>query len=173
MSKIGETIVNAAIYENNTEYRGVADIQLPDIAQLTAEVEGAGIAGKYTSPVIGHVDSMSMKMSFRVVTKETYMLTTPDAHTIEIRVAQQHRESKTGNIFREGIKYVLIVRPITLGLGKVAPATTADASGDYAVSYIAGYIDGKKTLEIDPVNYIFVVNGKDYLEDVRKALGKS
>jgi len=27
-------------------------------------------------------------------------------------------------------------------------------------------------LEIDPLNYIYFVNGKDYLADVRKALGK-
>lgn len=30
----------------------------------------------------------------------------------------------------------------------------------------------KKKLEIDPLNYIYYVNGKDYLADVRKALGK-
>lgn len=172
MSKIGETIVNAAVYENNTEYMGVADIQLPDISQLTAEVQGAGIAGKYTSPVIGQVESMTMTMTFNTVTSETYKLTTPDAHTIEIRVAQQHRDRGTGSISREGIKYVLIVRPISLKPGKVAPATTADASGEYAVSYFAGYVDGKKMLEVDPVNFIFIMNGKDYLEDIRKALGK-
>lgn len=39
-------------------------------------------------------------------------------------------------------------------------------------SYYATYIDGKKKLEIDPLNYIYYVNGKDYLADVRKALGK-
>ena len=62
--------------------------------------------------------------------------------------------------------------PINLKLGKLAPATTADASGEYAVSYLAGYVDGKKELEVDPTNYIFIMNGKDYLEDIRKALGK-
>lgn len=38
MGKIGEAIVNSAVYENNTEYRGMADIQLPDVAQMTAEI---------------------------------------------------------------------------------------------------------------------------------------
>ena len=172
MSKIGEAIVNAAVYENNTEYRGLADIQLPDVEQLVAEVEGAGIAGKYTSPIIGHINSMKATFTFRIVTDETYKLTTPDAHTIEIRVAQQKRDSSSGDIYREPVKYVLIMRPINLKLGKVAPATTADASGEYAVSYLASYIDGKKVLEVDPTNYIFIMYGKDYLEDIRKALGK-
>lgn len=170
--KIGETVVNSAIYEDNTEYRGIADIQLPDIAQITTEVEGAGIAGKYTSPVIGHIESMKITLTFRTVTSETYLLATPDAHTIEIRAAQQHRDSGTGHISREAVKYVLIVRPINLKNGKLSPATTADASGEYAVSYFAAYVDGKKMVEIDPTNYIFIMNGKDYLEDVRKALGK-
>lgn len=44
--------------------------------------------------------------------------------------------------------------------------------GDKRLKYEDTYIDGKKKLEIDPLNYIYYVNGKDYLADVRKALGK-
>ncbi len=40
------------------------------------------------------------------------------------------------------------------------------------MTYYATYIDGKKVLEIDILNFIYYVNGVDYLEDVRKALGK-
>ena len=32
-------------------------------------------------------------------------------------------------------------------------------------------IDGKEVLEIDKYNYICKINGKDYLKDVRTALG--
>lgn len=173
MGKISEAIANAAIYESEVEYRGIADIQLPTIEQLVAEIEGAGIAGKYTSPIIGHINSMKMTITFRLVTDETYKLATPDAHTIEIRSSQQHRDSGTGRIYREPVKYVVIIRPISLGLGKVAPATTADASGEYAVSYIAGYVNGEKVLEVDPTNYIFIMYGKDYLADIRQHLGKA
>ena len=48
----------------------------------------------------------------------------------------------------------------------------ADASGEHAVYYYAIYRDGKKETEIDPVNFICLVNGVDYLAEVRKALGK-
>ena len=34
------------------------------------------------------------------------------------------------------------------------------------------YLDGKKVVEVDPLNFIYMVNGKDYLADVRKALVK-
>ena len=59
-----------------------------------------------------------------------------------------------------------------LALGKVAAASTADVSGEYAVSYYAMYLDGSKVTEIDPLNFVCIINGKDYLKDVRKALGK-
>lgn len=70
------------------------------------------------------------------------------------------------------VKHILVVTPKKLNPGKVATAAAAEVSGEYAVSYYATYIDGKKKLEIDPLNYIYYVNGKDYLADVRKALGK-
>ena len=46
-----------------------------------------------------------------------------------------------------------------------------DISPD-AVRYWATYIDGKKVREIDPLNFICLIDGTDYLADVRKALGK-
>nr|DAO70317.1 MAG TPA: tail tube protein [Caudoviricetes sp.] len=70
------------------------------------------------------------------------------------------------------VKHILVVTPKKLNPGKVATAAAAEVSGEYAVSYYATYIDGKKKLEIDPLNDIYYVNGKDYLADVRKALGK-
>ena len=44
-------------------------------------------------------------------------------------------------------------------------AFAAETAGDWV-------IDGEKVLEIDILNFICFVNGVDYLEPVRKALGK-
>ena len=38
--------------------------------------------------------------------------------------------------------------------------------------YFAGYRDGNQLWEIDPWNYICKIGDKDYMADVRKALGK-
>ncbi len=40
------------------------------------------------------------------------------------------------------------------------------------MSYWKTYIDGKKVREIDPSNYVFEVDGVDYLAPARAALGK-
>jgi hypothetical protein len=41
-----------------------------------------------------------------------------------------------------------------------------------AVDYWATYIDGQKTLEIDPKHLICYMDGTDYLADYRTAIGK-
>lgn len=93
-------------------------------------------------------------------------------HNIDLRAAQQQKDTVKGTTEVVSVKHILVVTPKKLNPGKVATAAAAEVSGEYAVSYYATYIDGKKKLEIDPLNYIYYVNGKDYLADVRKALGK-
>lgn len=92
--------------------------------------------------------------------------------SINEEVLKIEPEEAKGTTEVVSVKHILVVTPKKLNPGKVATAAAAEVSGEYAVSYYATYIDGKKKLEIDPLNYIYYVNGKDYLADVRKALGK-
>ena len=62
--------------------------------------------------------------------------------------------------------------PKTTTMGSVAPFTAPDASGEYVVYYYAAYRDGKLLWEIDKRNMKCVILGTDYMEPVRKALGK-
>ena len=62
--------------------------------------------------------------------------------------------------------------PKSLSGGTVGPANPAEASGKYAVYRYEAYKDGKELWLLDPLNYICRVGGVDYLEPVRKALGK-
>ena len=96
----------------------------------------------------------------------------PRVHRIDLRVAQQRMNMRTSANEIAGVKHIMKVKPKKTALGKVAAASTADVSGEYAVSYYAMYMDGKKVTEIDPLNFICIINGKDSLKDVRKALGK-
>ena len=69
------------------------------------------------------------------------------------------------------VKHILKCTPITLKTGKLANFSTGDTNAEYAVHYFATFIDGAKTLEVDPANYIFFVDGVDYLAEMRKNLG--
>ena len=172
MPRVDELVNNFAIYEDAVEYLGMAEVELPEISALTEEITGAGIAGNVEAVVIGNFEAMTLTLNFRTVTDATIRLNEPRIHVIEIRAAQQSENTATKQIDIDSMKYVLRVRPKKLAPGKVAVASPADASGEYAVTYYAIYKNGKKEVEIDQLNYIYYVNGTDYLSNVRRALGK-
>ena len=45
--KIENGVTNFAVYEDATEYYGMAEVTLPEITQISEEVKGAGIAGTF------------------------------------------------------------------------------------------------------------------------------
>lgn len=167
-----QSVINFAVYEDSTEFVGLAKVTLPDLTALTQSISGAGIAGNVESVLLGHYEAMTLGLSFRNTTKQVIRLAEPRRHNIDLRVAQQDEDTVKGTVATRSVKHVMVVIPKSTKGGTVAPATPTDGSGEYAVRYWATYIDGKKVQEIDQMNFICYINGVDYLADVRKALGK-
>lgn len=172
MPKIDQLITNFAVYEDATEYLGLSEVTLPEVTNLAEEITGAGIAGNVEAIILGHIEAMTLTLNFRTVTPAAIKLTEPRVHKIDLRAAQQEHNTRTGVTSVNAAKHILKVTPKKYAPGKLAAASSAEASGEYAVSYYAIYLDGKKKVEIDQLNFIYYVNGKDYLAEVRKALGK-
>lgn len=172
MARVDEAVINFAVYEEATEYYGMAEVALPELSSITQEVQGAGINGTLESVILGHIEAMSMTMNFRTLTKNAIKLAEPRNHTLDLRAAQQEHDTVSGKTNVVKVKHVLVVRPKKLNPGKLAQASPGEVSGEYAVSYFATYIDGEKMVEIDILNFIYFINGTDYLAEVRKALGK-
>lgn len=170
MAQFSEVNIAFRVYENAVDYYGVADVDLPDITQLTEEMQGAGFAGKYDSTIMGHIEAMKMTINFRNITKMAFQLFTPVEHQLDLRASVQERDTVSG-VKHVAVKHVVKCTPITLKTGKLANFSTGDTNAEYAVHYMATYVDGEKKLEVDPANYIFYVDGKDYLADIRKDLG--
>jgi len=172
MSKIDTGVINFAVYEDATEYLGMAEVTLPNIEVMKETIKGAGISGEFDAPYLGHVAAMTITINFRTVNQNASKLLEPRNHKLEFRSSQQYRENTTGEISTSSEKIVVMAQPTKLGLGKRAPASPADVSGEYSITYLYHVLDGKKNIEIDILNFIYYVNGKDYLEKVRKDLGK-
>lgn len=172
MPKIDESVINFAVYEDSNEFLGMAEVTLPEISSITQEIKGAGISGTLEAAIIGHIEAMSLTLNFRTVQQSAISLMEPRNHTITLMAAQQESDTVKGTKVVRAVKHVMIINSKKFAPGKVAPASPAEASGEYGASYYATYIDGKKVLEIDILNFIYFVNGTDYLADVRKAIGK-
>jgi Phage tail tube protein FII len=172
MSRIDEAVINFAIYEDGVEYLGMADVTLPELTNLTQEIKGAGIGGNIETVIVGHLAAMSMTLNFRTVTEAAIRLAEPRIHKIDLRSAQQSQNTRTSALEINDMKYIVHLRPKKFTPGKLGPASPADASGEFAVSYYSLWKNGQKRIEVDPINFIYYMNDKDYLKDVRRALGK-
>ena len=171
MAKHDSLVIDYTVYEDGKEYLGTTEVTLPDVEFLSETLSGGGIAGEVEDIITGHISAMTTTMNWRVVTPNVVKLLEPKYHKIDLRAAQQSLDS-SGKTNVDAVKHILKIKPKKTSFGKLAAASTADVSGDYATSYFATYIAGKKVTEIDPLNFICLINGIDYLKDVRKALGK-
>ena len=171
-ARVNQSVINFHVYENATEYYGMAEVGLPEVSTIVNDVRGAGISGTFEGVVLGHIEAMTLTLNFRTPVRDSYKLLEPYDHHIDLRVALQDKDPVSGRQVVVQMKHVFVCQPKSFNPGQVSPANPADASGEYAVTYWATFIDGQKVLEIDIMNFIYFVNGTDYLAEVRRALGK-
>ena len=62
--KVDNGTTNFAVYEDATEFYGMAEATLPEISQITEEVKGAGIAGAFNGAFVGHIEAMTLTLPF-------------------------------------------------------------------------------------------------------------
>lgn len=172
MSKQPAAYINLELYKDSVNLLGIAKVKLPAITYPCVTISGAGMMGEMEVPLYGMVSAMSMDINFLTATDSAVELAAPSKHQLDMRVAEEYWSTEDAEVGLWADKYVVIVRPKTTDPGTVAPMAAADASGSYAVYYFAAYKDGKQLWEIDKRNMKCVINGVDYMEPVRKALGK-
>ena len=172
MAKQPETNIVFEIYEDGNSFLGLTQATLPNIAFIVQQINGAGVNGNVDIPIAGMMEAMELGLNFRSATDAATSLAAPKTHHIDLRVAAQYWDTVKSEYGVEADKYVMRVLPKSMNPGNIQPATPGDSAGTYSVLYYAGYRDGKKLWEIDPMNYICYVKGKDYFAPVRKALGK-
>jgi len=164
--------IDFAVYEDSDEFLGIANATMPDKNSKVVSMSGAGIGGDVEVPVPGHYDAMSLTLNFRTYTERAAKLREHRRHNIELRAAQQNEDPVTGVLNVSSVKHVLVVVPKSASGGTLAPAASAEVGIGFSVRYWATFINGIKVDEIDQLNRIDIINGIDYNEPVRKALGK-
>ena len=168
---IPDKTLNYRVFKDAKDLLGTADVELPEIEQLTDTLKGAGIAGEIDVPTVGHIAAMSMTINWRTVTGDLIALSAPKAHQLDLRATQQHFDTSTGLLKNVAVKHVVSVVPKKLSIGKLETAAATDSSNEFSVMYYKLLLDGEVKIEIDPLNYIYYIDGVDYLAEVRKDLG--
>ena len=107
--KVDNGTTNFAVYEDATEFYGMAEATLPEISQITEEVKGAGIAGAFNGAFVGHIEAMTLTLNFRSVTADAIKLAEPRNHQLDLRAAQQYWDNSAGKFIQQAVKHVLMV----------------------------------------------------------------
>ncbi len=171
MSLIPERLVNYMLYEEGGKLLGTGDIKLPAFESMTETIKGAGIAGEYESSTPGHFGSQQVEINFREPTEAIRRLYTPGKKQLVLKAVNQSYNSAAG---------VKEQRQLYVSLGcefKSGDPGTAGSNAETGttvtmeVSYLLIKDKEEDILEFDKFNYIYKVNGTDYLSDVRKILG--
>lgn len=172
VNTVPERLTAFRVYQDGTtDLKGVADIQLPSLESMTETVKGAGIAGEYESPTIGHFQSMKLTLNWRTISREMILSMSQKAQRFDCRGAIQEYDAANGAYAIRQARVVVQGPPTKLEPGKFETGSPSDGSTEIEAIYLKIDIDGKNIVEIDKLNYKCVIDGIDYLADVRKALG--
>lgn len=170
-AQIPEKLINFNVYLANNMMVGVADVDLPSIEMMTETIKGAGIAGEIESPVLGHTQKMTASINWRTITQQPTTLAKPVVHAIELRGAQQMFDQVNGVYNAVPVKIVLRGLAKKVELGKLQVGAVTDTKTEVEVVYMKLLVDDQEIVEIDKFNFIYKVEGEDYLQSVRQALG--
>ena len=117
---IPEKLINAKVYKDGEELIGVADVELPEIENLTETISGLGIAGEVESPVLGHFKGMTLKLKWRAETPAAARLFAPRAHQLDIRASIQEWDQDVGTYSTYPVKVVVKAIPRKDSLGSLS-----------------------------------------------------
>ena len=163
--------VNYRVYLDGNELIGTATVDLPEIAYMTDTISGAGIAGEIDSPVIGHLQSMTVTLNWRTIEEQALQLLNIDGANLTLRSSQQQYDSASGKYVTKPVKIILKTVPKTMSLGTMQAAGSTDSTTELEVLYLKIDVGGSTQLEVDKLNFICAINGNDILSQVRSDLG--
>ncbi len=168
-SYIPEKINEFNVYlDDNTMIGIMPSLTVPGLSMQPTEVQGVGISGVIDSPTIGQFDSMEQELDFNVLfSSATDMLSPLSEVNITIRAAQQVYD-KTGGYKFKGLRVVETGRVKKFDPGKIEKTSGMEAKVVLEVTYMLVEVDKKTLVEVDKLNQVYKVNGKDMLAEVRK-----
>lgn len=157
-------------YNAGNKLMGISgEISLAEFSAMTATVSGAGILGEYNTAVIGMFQSMQQEIPFRMVNEEYFELmdTTKQAEIVLRSSLQLVDRSSGGALSTQGMRIVFRGRPVAFKPGQLKQGDLMNASVTLELTYVLIEMGGEKKLELDKLNGIYIVNGKDLLADIR------
>ena len=157
-SIIPEVLNHFNIYNGANALVGVSgEVELPELEAITDTVEGTG-----------QFSSATIKIPFAVLYSDMFsIVNTTEPPLLTLRGSMQCTDPKTGATGYYPIRVVVRGKAKTTTLGKVAKGKKMESEVELEILYIKVEINNAVVLELDKLNFVFVLNGKDMLAQIR------
>jgi hypothetical protein len=169
MKNIPDKLTLFNVYKDGSKLIGVGEeVTLPDVEMGTETLSGPGILGEIDMPGKVNIGSMEQEISFRMLDEDIFsVMDLGEGVSLTLRAGMQ-RMSGTGGIEEVGIR--VVERGIFKGMttGSLKQGGPMSAGVKLELLYIRIEIDGEEKLEIDKLNCVYKVNGKDVLKKARE-----
>lgn len=144
------------------------EIELPELEAITDTLEGSGVLGEIEDPVTGQFSSAKIKIPFSVLYEDYFsILDTTNPPQLTLRASMQCMDPTTGATGYYPVKIVVRGKASTSTLGKVVKGKKMEPEVEMEILYIKIQINNKTVLELDKLNFKFVLNGVDMLAKIR------
>lgn len=144
------------------------EIELGELEALTDTLEGAGVLGEIEDAVTGQFASIKIKIPFSVLYEDMFsIIDTTNPPQLTLRASMQCMDPTTGATDYYPVKIVVRGKATNTNLGKATKGKKMEPEVELEVMYIKIQINNKTTLELDKLNFKFVLNGKDMLAKIR------
>ena len=158
--------------EGSTTLYSLCDIEMPSIEMETVDVKGAGVGGTYATPVPGNFDSFEIKMKHRLIHADQAKIFRHKSVSLACYGNQEIIDASTGNLVQQQVKILVTGVPKSYNLGTFEPSSALETEVTLEVWRLELILDGNSKLKIDKFNYVFIVDGVDEMQTIRRNLGR-
>lgn len=170
--ELSSKTIDYSIYVRDTgtavKIGDTTEITLPSIEKLTDTIKGSGIIGEIDMPTFGQIGSMETEISIRVSNDK--FATLSSASQLEYRWVTDAINLANGKVRPIPNKAFLTVINKKAEEGKLASGESQDGSVAFEVIGYKRICDGKEILNIDKLNGIYSINGKNLYDDISQYL---
>ena len=170
MNVIPEVLNNFNVYNDSAKKLiGISgELELPEMEAITDTLDGSGVLGEIEDPVTGQFSSMKMKIPFAVLYEDMFsIMNTTKPPQLTLRGSMQCMDPSTGETGYYPVKIVVRGKASTSNMGKVVKGKKMEPEVELEILYIKIQINNKTVLELDKLNFKFVLNGEDMLAKIR------
>ena len=164
-------VINAwNAYNQGNKLIGITGmVNLPNLETITESIRGAGVMGDYETSIPGFFASIEQEVPFRMLEEDVFsLMDQTQSVDLTFRLSAQYTDRQTTALAYKGMRIVEKGRFKSFSAGKLEAGKAMEGSLKLEVLYYLVEKEGARLVEIDKLNQVYIVNGKDMLEEVRK-----